>query len=103
MISSFQIAQLSHFRALIRFIGFPCQSAVEIEHHPQNDSPRTWTIDRPHANSSSALCEVEIWTVFGERKNICVRCTSTDPSSEPAITVIADEHGLTLLGVTGLH
>ena len=99
MISTIHIAQRAHFRAAFRFIGHPKRKAVEIEHHPQNDPSRTWVLTRPRAHSVLALCELEVWTVFGERTVFCFACRRTEDLPKQAVTITADKSGLTVVGV----
>ena len=100
MISSVHIAQPSHFRAIIRFIGHSRRTAVEIEHDPQNDLPRAWLISGVRGRPALVLCRVDTWTVFGEHTVFGLSfAVKPDSSAREAIRVTADKSGLTVFAV----
>jgi len=97
MITSIHIKQSSHFLVKLRFGGALRQEPIALEHRPQLDPPKAWTITSSQVGSPPVICEVEIWTVFGERT--AVRFTTT-LETQPFLRIHADESGLTIWGPT---
>jgi hypothetical protein len=100
MITSIHIKQSSHFIAQLRFGGTSAQNPIELEHRPRHDVPKIWTVTSTQSRPGSVICEVEVWTVFGERT--AFRFTSNVDAvsaTQPFLQIHADEFGLTISGV----